>query len=116
MPRSDNFQSTIPLLAPTGGVIAGTLYRVGNALALAMTTVAAGVFFSAKVTGIVRAAPKLGATGQAVAAGAIVYWDNTNKRFTVNTTGMKNHGVTVVTPATAAATTVDVLLAGIPAV
>lgn len=115
MPRSDNFEDCISALAPTGGVVAGTMYRIGATLGLAMTTADAGAYFTFKIRGRVNAAVKLGASGQAMAAGAIAYWDATNKRFTVTASGNKDHGVTVAEPAAATAAVVDVILSGKPA-
>jgi predicted RecA/RadA family phage recombinase len=115
MPRSDNFEGCIEVLAPSGGVVAGTMYRIGNTLGLAMTTADAGAKFVFKVAGRVAAAPKLNTTGNSFAAGAMPYWDATNKRFTAVSSGNKDHGVIVAEPAASTAATVDVILTGKPA-
>lgn len=112
MPRSDNFEDTIQVLAPTGGVVAGTMYRINGRLCMAMTSADAGDNFTAKITGRISGAPKYGATGQAMASLSRPYWDATNKRFTASSTGNKDHGVIVAEAATATATTVDVILTG----
>lgn len=114
MPRSDNFEDRIEALAPSGGVVAGTMYRIGNTLGLAMTTADAGAKFSFKIRGRVAAAPKLNTTGNAFAAGARPFWDNTNKRFTASSSGNKDHGVVVAEAAISTAATVDVILLGLP--
>ncbi len=115
MPLSDNFEDCISALAPTGGVVAGTMYRIGNTLGMAMTSADAGAYFSFKIRGRIKNAPKYALSGQGMAAGAIGYWDVTNKRFTVTATGMKDHKVTIAEPATALAAVCDVILTGSPA-
>lgn len=82
--------NTLTLTAPTGGVVAGTVYLIGTLLVVAQNTVAQTLPFEGIVTGVVTQ-PK--ATGQAWAEGAKVYWDNTAKNFTTTSSANTLAGV-----------------------
>ncbi len=71
----------IPLTAPTGGVVAGRGYLIGDLFVVAVATAAAGVTFTAQTEGVIEHAKT---AGQALTEGAAVYWDNTN--FVLTTT------------------------------
>lgn len=75
---------TLELTAPVGGVVSGTAYKIGQLLVVAVADADAGDKFSGKTTGVYDL-PK--ATGQAWTEGALLYWDNTNHRFTTTATG-----------------------------
>ncbi len=69
---------TITLTAPVGGVVSGSPYLIGSIVAVATNTVAAGLPFEAKVTGVCRL-PK--ATGAAWTEGQNLYFDSANSNF-----------------------------------
>lgn len=112
MPTPSNDNGQIRLLAPTGGVTAGTFYRINGRLVLAMTSASAGEYFTARLTGRIDGAPAHGATGKSAAAGAKAYYDAGNNRFTPSSTGMKDHDAIFAEPKSATATTCDVILRG----
>jgi predicted RecA/RadA family phage recombinase len=66
------------LIAPTGGVTAGTGVMVGSQFVIAQTTAAQTLPFDGYVTGVHSHAK---AASQAWTAGQVVYWDDTNKIF-----------------------------------
>lgn len=63
----------ITLIAPSGGVVAGTAYLIGGLLVVATATVAQTLPFEGLVEGVV-ALPKVGS--QAWTQGQKVYWNN----------------------------------------
>lgn len=67
---------TITLTAPAGGVISGTAYKIGQILAVAVSTIAATLPFEGKVTGVFTL-PKT--SGTAWSEGDLLYWDDTAK-------------------------------------
>ncbi len=69
--------------APTGGVVSGTPYLIGNQLVVAATTVAQTLPFEGWTEGVFTV-PK--ASGQVWAEGVLVYWDNSAKNFTTTST------------------------------
>lgn len=82
----------LTLTAPTGGVVAGTAYLIGNLLVVATTTVAQTLPFEGCVEGVFTL-PK--ATGQTWTEGALLYWDNTNKNLTTTSTSNYRVGCAV---------------------
>lgn len=104
--------NTITLIAPSGGVVSGTVYRIQQYVVLALETVAQTLPFSAQRTGIISGVPKVGS--QAWALGQVVYWDNGNARFTTTSAaGLTMCGYThSVVGSGAGETTGDVLLDG----
>lgn len=84
--------NVVTLTAPTGGVVAGTVYLIGTLLVVAQNTVAQTLPFEGMVIGVFTL-PK--ATGQAWTEGAKVYWDNTAKNFTTTSTSNTLAGVAV---------------------
>lgn len=97
--------------APGGGVTAGTPVLIGDTLVVPTATVAAGLTFQGKTTGVFTC-PKTAA--QAWAEGVILYWDNTAKSFTTTSTANRRMGAAAVA-ALAADTTGAVRLTGLPA-
>ncbi len=75
---------TMTFTAPAGGVVAGTAYKIGQLLVVALATVVAGEPFAGVAEGSVTL-PKNPA--QAFAEGAIVYWDNGANRCTSTSAG-----------------------------
>jgi len=69
----------IPLTAPSGGVVAGTAYKIGSLVVVATVTVAQTLMFSALVRGVVSHAK---VSAQEWTEGVKVYWDNSAKNFT----------------------------------
>ena len=82
----------VTLTAPSGGVITGICYQIGQIVVVATVTVAQTLPFVAMVAGIVSAA-KVGS--QAWTEGAIIYWDDTNKYFTTTATSNLRAGCAV---------------------
>lgn len=81
----------VSLTAPTGGVVAGTAYLIGNVLALALETKAATESFVAQITGIITHAKATGA----ISEGDRIYWDDANSVLTTEPTGNYFVGVAV---------------------
>lgn len=77
--------------APVGGVVSGSVYKIGDLVGVATVDAAAGAKFSFYVGPGVISGPK--ASAQAWAEGVKVYWDNTAKNFTTTLTGNTLVGV-----------------------
>jgi predicted RecA/RadA family phage recombinase len=73
----------IDLVAPAGGVTAGTPLLMGSILVVPTTTAAATVAFVGCVTGVFSVTK---ADSQAWTVGAKIYWDDTAKNFTTTAT------------------------------
>jgi predicted RecA/RadA family phage recombinase len=73
----------LPLTAPTGGVVAGTAYKIGQVLVIATASVAQGLPFEGKRQGVFEVAK---VSAQAWTEGAVIYWDDTAKLFTTTAT------------------------------
>lgn len=99
----------LTLTAPTGGVVSGNAYLIGNLLVVALVTVAQTLPFEGCVCGVFKL-PK--AAAQAWTEGANLYWDNTAKNITTTATANYYAGVAAVA-AGAADTTGLVRLNGI---
>lgn len=80
----------VTLTAPSGGVVAGGVYVIGQLLVVAATSAAQGAEFVGKTTGCFTVT-KVGS--QAWTQGAIVYFDEGNARFTTVPTGNFRAGV-----------------------
>jgi predicted RecA/RadA family phage recombinase len=74
----------LDLTAPSGGVVSGNAYQIGQLLVVAKVTAAENETFSAQVTGVAEL-PKNNA--QAWTEGALLYWDDTGKELTTAATG-----------------------------
>jgi predicted RecA/RadA family phage recombinase len=70
--------------APTGGVVSGQPYQIGQILVIAAATVAQTLAFEGATTGVFSVT-KVGS--QAWAEGAIVYWDDSARKFTTVAAG-----------------------------
>jgi predicted RecA/RadA family phage recombinase len=96
---------------PTSAVAAGDVVVQGDLIGVARTPIAANVLGSLATCGVFDF-PKSTAGGSALAAGATVYWDATNKLATATSVGNKQLGK-VIRAAVDADTTVRVRLDGI---
>jgi predicted RecA/RadA family phage recombinase len=82
----------LTLVAPSGGVVTGVPVKIGQLLVIPITTAAVGESFAARRTGLFSDLAKVSA--QAWTVGQLLYWDNTNSRFTtVSATGLVKAGV-----------------------
>lgn len=87
--------------APAGGVVSGSVYKIGVAIVVACATVAAGQPFAGKTLGEFTMPA---ATGQAWTEGALVYWDDTAKNLTTTAASNQKAGYATVAKLSAAAT------------
>lgn len=87
MASSDNFENTLALVAPAGGVTAGTMAIDVNTrqVVLPMTSATSGNTFTAKVMGRIKSAPVI-STMTGVQGASIAYATATSN-FTYPTTG-----------------------------
>lgn len=97
----------VPMTAPAGGVTSGTAYLIGGVVVVAMQDAAVGATFPAMVDGCMWL-PKQPAL--AIAEGAVLYWDNTNKYLTTTTSGNTKCGFAFGGGALAADTLVKIRL------
>jgi len=82
----------VTLVAPTGGVVSGTPYQIGQLLVIAATTKAQTLDFVGRVRGVFDV-PKVGS--QAWTEGQLIYFDKENVRFTSVATASLLAGVAV---------------------
>jgi len=92
---------TIPLTAPSGGVVAGTAYKIGSLVVVATVTVAQTLMFSALVRGVVSHAK---VSAQAWTEGVKIYWDDSAKNFTTTSASNTLVGVAAAAAANPSAT------------
>lgn len=71
--------NVLDLIAPSGGVVSGSFYKIGSLFGVATYTTVEGAVFPLARTGV-WAVPK--ATGTAWAEGDALYWDDAAKKFT----------------------------------
>ena len=88
-------------------VLAGTLVFFGDLPAVTLEPVKAGVQGGVAVGAVIEAPRE---TGTGWGQGTVVYWNNTNSRFTTTATGNKRVGVVVGGNVPAAATRALVLM------
>lgn len=74
---------SVDLTAPSGGVTAGETYKVGAFIVVAAADAAEGETFVGYRLGVYDVVTD---TGAAWAEGDVIYWDNTNRRYTKTTT------------------------------
>jgi predicted RecA/RadA family phage recombinase len=86
-----NDEGVIVLTAPTGGVTFGDVKKIQGLVVMALNTLAAAATGTFLFRGLIRNATKVGS--QAWTAGAVVYWDAGNSRFTTSATGNTKAGV-----------------------
>lgn len=77
---------TLPFTAPSGGVVSGGGYIIGDLFVVATITAAQGAAFAGKTTGVFEFAK---VSAQAWAEGVKVYWDAGNSRFTTVASGSR---------------------------
>lgn len=92
---------TLPLTAPSGGVVSGVGYKIGAIIAIASVTADEGAPFEGAVEGVFDVAAEGAGSGQAWAVGDLVYYDAANKRFTKTSTSNTLAGYAVGVKATA---------------
>ena len=80
----------LELTAPSGGVVSGTAYKIGDLVIVATVTAAQTVKFSALTCGVVEHAK---VSAQAWAEGVKIYWDNGTDLFTTTAGGNTLAGV-----------------------
>lgn len=80
----------ITLTAPGGGVVNGVAIRIGDLVVVPQVSAAAGVTFTAAITGVWTLAK---ATGTAWTEGLILYWANGTANFTTVATANQRAGV-----------------------
>jgi predicted RecA/RadA family phage recombinase len=71
--------------APSGGVVSGGVYKVGNIVGVAAADAAQNDPFELQVVGVFAGVPKT--TSQSWAEGAVLYWDDSGKKFTSTASG-----------------------------
>lgn len=76
-------------VAPSGGVVSGGVYKIGQVVCVAAKDVAQTLNFEGKIRGVFTVT-KVGS--QAWTQGALVYWDNGNTRFTTTAGGNRLAG------------------------
>ncbi len=81
----------LTLTAPSGGVVSGTAYKIGDIVVIATVTAGVGVPFAAFVGRGVISYTKPGS--QAWAEGVKVYWDDSAKKFTTTAGGNTLAGI-----------------------
>lgn len=91
----------LTLTAPAGGVVSGLTYKIGVAIVIATTTVAATLPFVGKANGEFDIPA---ATGQAWAEGALLYWDDTAKVYTTTVGSNQKAGYATAAKLSATAT------------
>ena len=106
MATSSNFEGTMELTAPAGGVVVGTLYynSTSKAVDLAMTAAASGATFTGKITGLVKTVLK--ATGAAWTVNRSLSWTTTKFKSCTGSTSQ----ATAFNAAASGDTTGDVIL------
>ena len=97
---------TLPLTAPSGGVVSGLPYLIGIIFGVALFTAAEGAKFELRRRGVFRDLPKT--TGEAWTEGAQLYWNAGTAKLT--TTAGNNKKVAIATEASATGDTVGVAL------
>ena len=74
----------VTLTAPSAGVVSGTAYKIGQLIVVAAASVAETFPFEGKTRGVFTL-PR--AIGQTWSEGALVYWDDSAKKFTTTSGG-----------------------------
>jgi predicted RecA/RadA family phage recombinase len=108
MATSDNYNGIIALVAPTGGVTAGTFKVIQGVICLPLDTASAAASFAALIWGRVKNAPKK--AGATWTAGQKLYWSTGDSAFTPSATGNTDYGVRAAAAAASADTVGDVVI------
>ncbi len=83
----NNFQqigNVLTLTAPTGGVVSGLGYKIGQLFVVAKTTVAETLPFEGQVVGVIELVKD---AGTAWTEGQLLYWDDTDSNVTTVVAG-----------------------------
>jgi predicted RecA/RadA family phage recombinase len=100
----------LSLTAPSGGVVAGTTYKIGSLVVVALVSAAVGETFAALTDGVITTTVKTAhATDQAWAEGEKLYWDNSAAKFTKTSTSNTACGYAAAVAASTATTGVVLL-------
>lgn len=91
----------LDLIAPVGGVVSGKTVKIGAIIAVPGTTQDEGEAFAGWTEGVYEVDSN---TGTAWAVGDVIYWDDTNKRFTKAVTDNTKAGIAVEAKLAAAVT------------
>lgn len=75
---------TMTFTAPSGGVVSGSFYQIGQVLVCAAATIAAALSFEGLTRGVFSVTKT---ASQAWAEGALVYWDDAAGEFTTVAAG-----------------------------
>ena len=104
----------LTLVAPSGGVVSGVGYKIGDHIfAVALQTAAQTESFEGKVRGVFEMPKATHDTTKAFAAGEAVFWDgSSNKRWDKTGTGFISGAAIVVEAAASTAATCKVMLTG----
>lgn len=106
MPKSRRVSDGLTIdYVPTSDLAAGDVVQIGDLIAITSRPAKANVPVALDVTGLYE----IDKDNSSVSAGAILYWDNTNKKATTTATGNKRLGLAAAA-APDAATKVLVLL------
>lgn len=87
--------NSLDLVAPSGGVVAGTGYLFGAIFAVAAITAAEGAAFAGWTEGVYGLTAATHASTQAISRGGVVYWDASAKKCTATAAGNTAIGVAV---------------------
>ena len=88
--------------APSGGVVSGGVYKIGQVLVVAAFDAAQGAEFEGKIRGVFSEMPK--ATGTGWTEGALLYWDVADGEFNTSASGNRLAGHAAVAAGSADAT------------
>jgi len=80
----------VTIIAPSGGVVSGVGVLVGSLFGIAQISAAEGASVEIATCGVYTHAKT---SAQAWTAGALIYWDNTNKLMTTTVVSNKLIGV-----------------------
>lgn len=72
--------NVVDLTAPSGGVVSGTVYQIGQFVGVAVRTAAVGETFPLAIQGVYNNLPIL--STDTPSEGQALYWDNGNSRLT----------------------------------
>jgi len=75
---------SLQIIAPSGGVVGGQIYKQGSVIGVVVADAAEGDQFTLKIEGAYSGLPK--AAGEAWSAGDSLYWDATNSVLTKTAT------------------------------
>ena len=109
MPKALMHDSSRIVVTAGGTIVAGNVYKVGNLIGIAETSATSGQKYTLVLDGRHTAAPA--EPSVAWTQGDVLYWDNTNGRFTKTTTSNTKSGYAASAKAGGAGDTVgDVIL------